>query len=404
MRLLTNDRQVSDPCTRTFWKHRARDAARIGLGCLALIVCLLHMPATAESRPLRLPMPDATSTLCDADQVARASHRWAGPYAVGGEFFAAASPDDAFPGTEPFFHGEPSLVLPPPPDYAEPATSPWSAAYVRRDDVRDSCPPGGYAVVVSEPWTLQVMPQGLLYRSYLAGVKEPRLTSVWSSDSRVGGLWDAALGGRLGVLRYGTQDPVTPEGWQVDLEGGSQTRLDPGGPSTPLLSVDFRVGIPVTYARGPWQFKTGYYHISSHLGDEFLLMNPSARRLNYVRDAVMLGVGYFCIEQLRVYGEIAYAVGVSDGAEPLECQYGLDWAPARDTGLRGAPFFAANAHLREELDFGGNIVLQTGWAWRRQARGSLFRVGVQYYKGKSEQYEYYDHHEERFGGGLWVDF
>jgi hypothetical protein len=31
----------------------------------------------------------------------------------------------------------------------------------------------------------------------------------------------------------------------------------------------------VTYGRGRWQFKTGYYHISAHLGDEFLLMNPS---------------------------------------------------------------------------------------------------------------------------------
>jgi hypothetical protein len=254
------------------------------------------------------------------------------------------------------------------------------------------------------PWSLQVMPTGLMYPSYLAGVKEPRFASVWTRDSQQGHLWDAALGGRLGLLRYGTLDTVFPEGWQIDLEGGSQARLDPHGDSTPLLSVDFRVGLPITFALGRWQFKTGYYHISAHLGDEYLLMNPDARRVNYVRDAIMLGVGCLFTERLRLYAETAYAAGVDDGAQPWEFQFGADWAPARDTGIRGAPFFAFNGHLRQEVDFGGNLVVQTGWAWRRLPRGSLFRVGLQYYQGKSEQYEYYDRGEKRFGWGMWADF
>ena len=206
------------------------------------------------------------------------------------------------------------------------------------------------------------------------------------------------------MLRYGTCDAIHPEGWQVDLEGGCQTRLDPIANSNTLFSVDFRAGVPVTWAQGRWQFKTGYYHISSHLGDEYLLMNPTARRVNYVRDSIMLGLGFFCTERLRLYGETAYALGVSDGAEPLEFQFGADWAPARDTGLLGAPFAAVNAHLREEVDFGGNLVLQAGWAWRQFDRGSLFRIGVQYYRGKSDQYEYYDRSEERIGWGIWADF
>jgi len=253
-------------------------------------------------------------------------------------------------------------------------------------------------------WTWQVMPLGLIYRSYLGSVKEPRFASVWSNDSRLGDIWDAVIGGRIGLVRYGTSDAVLPEGWQIDLEGAAQSRLDPHAESTPLLSTDFRVGIPVTYGRGRWQFKTGYYHISSHLGDEFVLMDPEARRLNYTRDSILLGVGWYYTERLRLYVETAYAMSANDGAEPWELQYGLDWAPARDTGLRGAPFFAANAHLREEVDFGGHVVLQTGWSWRHNPRGSLFRLGLQYFKGKSEQYQYYDYSEERFGWGMWADF
>jgi hypothetical protein len=256
----------------------------------------------------------------------------------------------------------------------------------------------------TDEWTWQVMPIGLLYQSYLAGAKEPRFSSYLNRDTALGQIWDASLGGRLGILRYGTQDIIRPEGWQIDLEGASQARLDPIADSTPLLSVDFRVGIPITWAQGPWQFKTGYYHISAHLGDEFLLLFPDARRLNYTRDAVMLGVGYFWTESIRLYGEVAYAVSANDGAEPWEMQFGIDWVPAYDTGPRGAPFAAINGHLREEVNFGGNLVVQAGWAWRRQTRGSLFRTGIQYYRGKSDQYEYFDYSERRIGWGMWADF
>ena len=76
------------------------------------------------------------------------------------------------------------------------------------------------------------MPSGLLYRSYLAGAKAPRFAAFWSGDDELGQIWDTSLGGRLGLLRYGTQDPVFPEGWQVDLEGGAQTRLDPQAEGT----------------------------------------------------------------------------------------------------------------------------------------------------------------------------
>lgn len=253
-------------------------------------------------------------------------------------------------------------------------------------------------------WTLQVMPAGLLYGSYMAGAKEPRFASYWSHDKNLGKIWDTALGGRLGLLCYGTRGVDHPEGFQVDIEGGTQARLDPTSESTMLLSADFRAGIPITYAKGRWQFKTGYYHVSCHLGDEYLLLFPDARRLDYSRDAILLGAGYFWTERLRLYGETACAITPQDGAEPWEFQLGADWAPAHDTGVLGAPFAAVNVHLREEVDFGGNFVFQAGWAWRRCPRGSCYRIGFEYFNGKSDQYEYYDRTEERLGWGMWIDF
>jgi hypothetical protein len=255
-----------------------------------------------------------------------------------------------------------------------------------------------------EVWHSQVLPHGLIYQSYMAGAKEPRLASFWNQNDVTGTTWDIALGGRAGLWRYGNDNPDWPEGWQVDIEGAVFPRLDPLGESTPLLSSDYRFGIPVTYGKGQWQFKLAYYHISSHLGDELMLMDPTVPRLNFVRDGICFGTGYFFTPAFRLYGEVGYSPGTTGGAEPLEFQFGFDWAQARNTGLRGGPFLAMNANLREEVDFGGNFVTQAGWMWRQYARGSNARIGVEYFYGKSDQFEFYQQTESRIGWGIWYDF
>src|SRR5690606_15666270 len=54
-----------------------------------------------------------------------------------------------------------------------------------------------------DAWGWQVLPVGLLYRSYLAGVKESRLGATFNHETNDGWKWDLAAGGRTGLLRYG---------------------------------------------------------------------------------------------------------------------------------------------------------------------------------------------------------
>ncbi len=107
---------------------------------------------------------------------------------------------------------------------------------------------------------------------------------------------------------------------------------------------------------------------------------------------------------LRLYAEAGWAFYTDGGTQPWEFQFGIDYSPAEpSTGLRGAPFVALNTHLREEVDFGGNLSLQTGWQWRSQD-GHLFRMGMQYVTGKSEQFEFFREHEDKLGLAFWYDY
>jgi hypothetical protein len=214
---------------------------------------------------------------------------------------------------------------------------------------------------------------------------------------------EAALGGRMGIVRYGTADPLNPQGWQLDLEGAALPRINPQQ-NDDLEAVDFRVGLLSTWKRGRNAFKAGYYHLSSHVGDEFLIANPGFVRLNYVRDSAIVGWTRDLTLDTQVYGEFAYAFNHEDGAEPVEFQAGTQYSPFCQVGLRGAPFAAVNLHTRQDFNWETSVNMVAGWQWRGGQTGHRFRAGVQYYDGPSMQWSFVNKHESLFGGGLWADY
>ena len=252
-------------------------------------------------------------------------------------------------------------------------------------------------------WCWQVLPEGLIYRSYMAGAKEPRIASQWVYDKNLEWIWDIALGGRVGILRYGNENPIFPTGFQVDIEGAALLRLDLEN-ERDVVATDYRFGIPLTFGNARHQCKLAYYHLSSHLGDEYMIRNPGARRINYVRDAMVLGYSlYFFENHLRLYSEAAYAFHTDGGAKPWEFQFGFEYTAPEPTGWRPTPFVAVGGHIREENDYCGNVVIQSGWLWRGDC-GQTFRMGMQYYSGMSDQYEFFDQYENKIGFGLWYDY
>ena len=226
----------------------------------------------------------------------------------------------------------------------------------------------------NEPWSWQVVPEGLMYKSYLAGGREPRMGSELVSERTHGWLWDATVGGRVGILRYGTENDYWPQGWQLDIEGAAFPRLDLEHDED-LISCDFRGGLLSTTRQGPWETKFGFYHISSHIGDEYLQRYNDFTRLNYVRESLVLGGAVYLNPSLRLYAETGWAFQEDGGAKPWEFQFGLDFSSTEPSPPTGALFFAINSHLRQENDFGGNLTVQTGWQWRGRT-GHLLRVGM----------------------------
>jgi hypothetical protein len=251
----------------------------------------------------------------------------------------------------------------------------------------------------------QLLPNGLLYKTYIAGEKEARMQLVSFYDTRSKRkIWEAVLGGRVGLIRLSDPSVSNSDAFQLDLEGAVFARVLPEEVSAMLEGSDYRVGLYGTWKFDRLSYRAGYYHISSHVGDEYLIANPLFNRINYVRDSLLLGTAYDLNDVSRIYGEIGYALGIEGGAKPLEFQFGAEYTPLPTTQFTGAPFAAVNTHLREDFDFNGGVNVVAGWGWQGEHSKRRLRLGLNYYNGPSLQYEFFDRWENLVGGGIWLDY
>ncbi|MEI6531493.1 MAG: DUF1207 domain-containing protein [Chlamydiota bacterium] len=148
--------------------------------------------------------------------------------------------------------------------------------------------------------------ENILFDPFIA---DPRQVQ-YSAAYRAG---DKAISPVVAAVSFGDEIPiyrwcnVLP--WkgdlQIGIEGGLWAVFDMDSPSHDLINADYYCGIPVTYAFKKWSFRSRLYHISSHLGDEYLVLNPDVLRTNPSIEVLDLYVSYRLNNQIRLYGGIA---------------------------------------------------------------------------------------------------
>lgn len=118
----------------------------------------------------------------------------------------------------------------------------------------------------------ELFPSGLLTRPLVANPREPgfRLSLVEaSSTGELNGLLGIAeQGGTFGLARWQLGSRGTA--LQLDVTGSVSAQFDLGSVHWDLMNADFTFGFPVTLRRGSSAARLRVYHLSSHLGDEFV--------------------------------------------------------------------------------------------------------------------------------------
>lgn len=236
-------------------------------------------------------------------------------------------------------------------------------------------------------------PYGSLFQPLIA---DPRQVSH-SAALRMG---DETFGPSLGAVSFGNEIPIyrwfdqwCPGGMlQVGIEAGVFAVFKLNVPSMDLQNADYYVGIPLTYVHNCWSYRLRLYHISSHLGDEFLLLetHPGLVRLNPSFEALDFFASYMITKNLRLYGGVGIYVD-SDVSYPQKTWYIAYGFEIRIPGGRSAcyklywePVFGAYIANREFQDWKFDITCFAGFeVGRNEFIGNRARLGFEYHDGFS---------------------
>ena len=270
----------------------------------------------------------------------------------------------------------------------------------------DSAEPDRSAIIGTDSFQRRVtiLPHGLLWAPPLAGQQEPRSYMKMYESQRVDNarVNDCAIGGTLPLVRFSRLE--TPnEGLQVDMFASVFSRFVD---TRTFAAVDYRFGVPFTYAVGKFTFKAGYEHTSCHLGDEFLIKHDLPSK-DSTRNEMVLGISYRPIEPLRLYGQFGYAWAQSSFVENIDKEryvVGAEWSKPGPTTVWGQPYAAVDCEFRGDEDYTPNLTVQFGWQWVGQMASPDFRVALEYYDGRSPFGQFIDQHESWWAIGVYFDF
>ena len=261
----------------------------------------------------------------------------------------------------------------------------------------------------AESWRIEFAPPDVLYPAYVADPRRPvfALTMIDVSESDIPAAGNTRYGIRMGA-RFGILDFIPPGdaggGLQFAGEVGFLGQFDRDN-STDNIGWDGLYGFHLAWrARPDLVLRLGMAHDSSHIGDEYI-ENTGATRIEYTRQEYLFGVRYAPWTILDTYAEYGWAYDLrnEDLMEEGRVQFGLELEPEPTLWSRRlAPFAALDVSAYEEDDWEQNVTVQVGLV-HPAAGGGHWRMGLEYYDGRSPIGEFFQDRERHLALGLWID-
>ena len=228
-------------------------------------------------------------------------------------------------------------------------------------------------------------------------------------DDRIFGF--VSIGGRLPFYRW-----RLPEGsLQTGIEGSvwalfsfkSRNATSEKDIST-MINADYMLAVATEYSWKALAVQFRFYHLSSHVGDEFLKLYPDLNRINVSYEAIDLFLSYQVILQIRIYAGIGCLVHNfhTYKFDPVYIEYGVELRPFKKRWMTRQmtwqPFIAA--HLRNwqnnSWSLDGNFMIGIEFLPKKKLQNTCIQLFVSYYHGNTVEGQFYHLSSSFFAIGL----
>lgn len=194
--------------------------------------------------------------------------------------------------------------------------------------------------------------------------------------------------------------------WQVGVEGAAFVIHNLDTSSWDQVNADYMAGVKLSYRNDSLSGIFRIFHLSSHIGDEYLMSN-SVKRENYSYEAIGVLVSKDISEWTRVYGGGEYHFSRSPKElDPWVAQYGIELAcPKTFFQEIFRPVAAADFKHREDNNWNGEVSLRTGvQVESEQLMHHKLRLLFGYYNGHSPNGQFYKRVDEYISLGFYYNY
>jgi hypothetical protein len=240
-------------------------------------------------------------------------------------------------------------------------------------------------------------PEGLAYRHPMADPREPMSGVRLQFPLRSGD--DPKIENRIGI-QYAVWRSGDVDGrcFEIQAEGAVHARFD----MVHILDMDaadFRFGFPLVWRDGEIAYKIHAWHMTSHLGDEYIERTGRLRYV-YARNEICGGVSYDLDPEWRTYGEVGFAFTMGEvnerwrvmgGVETLAHHLGPDWPKT---------FVALNLTSFQEQDWGVQFNIEGGFWFAPGKTDRGVRLTLGYFRGPSPLTQFFDENEHYWSFGF----
>ena len=266
------------------------------------------------------------------------------------------------------------------------------------------------AFSLGNAWRLDLFPAEGIYDPYIADPLRPGFSlmqmDIMDSDIPDAGesRYSFMLGGKYGFFKFRHSD-LPDMAVQVDIYGAFLGQFDLEN-STDNIGWDGFYGVMFTWTGGDGlSLKLAMQHDSSHVGDEYA-ERTGRLRINYTREEIAFGLSYRFPEYFRVYSEAGYGHNLrnTELQRPWRVKGGIEFeAPDRFFNGRLGYYAAVDLSSTEEMDWETDVTVQTGVVLPMRRFSHTVRIGPIYRNGPSVIGEFFQHKEEWWGMGMWID-
>lgn len=249
--------------------------------------------------------------------------------------------------------------------------------------------------------TWEILPEGVIYDSPIADPKWPRFSAGYANhltNTYGKKVFNLSFGENFSLLRYKT------DGWTYELgiQAGLTGLMDVASSPTRLINSDYFVGAGLSFVYDRrWQNLIQFSHLSSHLGDEFLISRPdfTNKRVNLSYEAFKYFTAYK-FNSLRPYIGFGYLVHCDpNNLKPFTFEGGIDYIGENKFLFDTTRFvFGIHTHLWSKNNFKPSLSARTGIQLENPIWGGRhLQFLVDYSHGKSRHGQFYEKKEHYIG-------